>query len=96
MSPYNNAKSAFSGFGVYRWNSIKNNRYNENTNGIEHIDFNKQLDNCLVKPDFNPFYKTTDKHHSTTRNQTRFKFWLILGVIVSILIIYFIIVKIRR
>ena len=36
-------KSAFSGFGIYRMNSIiKNNvSYNENTNNIEHIDFNK-------------------------------------------------------
>ena len=39
-------KSAFSGFGIYRMNSIiKNNvSYNENTNNI---DFNNQLERCV-------------------------------------------------
>jgi len=93
---YNNwvsVKSAFSGFGLYRWNSIKHNKYNENTKNIEHIDFNKQLNNCLVKPNFNPLYKTTDNHPGNSRNQGRIIFWSIIGI-VSVLLIYFIIVKI--
>jgi hypothetical protein len=54
-------KSAFSGFGIYRMNSIiKNNvSYNENTNNIEHIDFNKQLNNLYVYTNFRPVYEGT-------------------------------------
>jgi hypothetical protein len=52
-------KSAFSGFGIYRMNSIiKNNiSYNENTDDIEHIDFNKQLNNLYVYTNFRPVYE---------------------------------------
>lgn len=54
-------KSAFSGFGIYRMNSIiKNNvSYNENTNDIEHIDFNNQLNNLYVYTNFRPVYEGT-------------------------------------
>jgi hypothetical protein len=53
--------SAFSGFGIYRMNSIITNNilYNENTNDIEHIDFNKQLNNLYVYTKFRPVYEGT-------------------------------------
>lgn len=51
--------SAFSGFGVYRFETIKNIKYNENTNEIEHIDFNKNLNNLYVYKSFNPVYDGT-------------------------------------
>jgi hypothetical protein len=54
-------KSVFSGFGIYRMNSIiKNNvSYNEDTNEIEHIDFNNQLNNLYVYTNFRPVYEGT-------------------------------------
>ena len=51
-------KSAFSGFGIYKMKYIINNNlnYNEKTNQIEHIDFNKQIKNLYVYSNFRPIY----------------------------------------
>jgi len=51
--------SAFSGFGIYKMKSIKNINYNIKTNSIEHIDFNKQLNNLYVYTSFKPVYQGT-------------------------------------
>ena len=54
-------QSAFSGFGLYRMKIIndKNLEYNIKTNEIEHIDFNKKINNLYVytlfKPNYNGF-----------------------------------------
>lgn len=50
--------SAFSGFGIYKMNHIINNnvKYNEKTDDIEHIDFNKQIKNLYVYTNFTPIY----------------------------------------
>jgi hypothetical protein len=56
---YVKVDSAFSGFGVYRYSSIrkKNAKYDyENINHIEHIHFNSHFDNLIVDTHFNPFY----------------------------------------
>ena len=51
-------KSAFSGFGIYKMKYIIDNNlnYNEKTNQIEHIDFNKQIKNLYVYSNFRPIY----------------------------------------
>lgn len=88
-------KSAFSGFGLYRWDSIKNNRYNENTSDIEHIDFNLLLKNCLVNTNFNPFYRTNDEFESISRTQVISYFWILIAAffIISSLIFFFLDIK---
>ena len=50
--------SAFSGFGIYKMKYIVDNNlnYNEKTNQIEHIDFNKQIKNLYVYSNFRPIY----------------------------------------
>jgi hypothetical protein len=50
--------SAFSGFGIYKMKYIIDNnvKYNEKTNKIEHIDFNKQISNLYVYSKFRPKY----------------------------------------
>jgi hypothetical protein len=50
--------SAFSGFGIYKMKYIIDNNlnYNEKTNNIEHIDFNKQIKNLYVYSNFIPKY----------------------------------------
>lgn len=60
-------KSAFSGFGIYKMNHIINNnvKYNEKTNNIEHIDFNKQIKNLYVYSNFRPIY---DSYHGLCFN----------------------------
>jgi hypothetical protein len=49
--------SAFSGFGVYKSDYLRQHkiRYDGSKN-IEHIHFNKQIDNLYVDPNFNPTY----------------------------------------
>jgi len=51
-------ESAFSGFGVYNTESIKNYHaeYSKNTDNIEHIYFNKQFKNLYIYTSFNPIY----------------------------------------
>jgi hypothetical protein len=51
--------SAFSGFGIYRMQSLINNNieYNVKTNEIEHIDFNKNINNLYVYTLFRPVYE---------------------------------------
>ena len=53
-------QSAFSGFGIYKMKYIVDNnvKYNEKTNEIEHIDFNKQIKNLYVYSNFRPIYYT--------------------------------------
>lgn len=88
--------SAFSGFGIYRWDSIKNNRYNENTTGIEHRDFNRLLNNCFVKTNFNPFYGTSDDgYDSINRTQVISYFWIVIVAffIISLLFFFFLDIK---
>ena len=50
--------SAFSGFGIYRMKPIIDNnlQYNLNTDTIEHIDFNKNINNLYVYTCFRPIY----------------------------------------
>ena len=50
--------SAFSGFGIYKMKYIIDNniRYNEETNSIEHIDFNNNFENLYVYSNFRPIY----------------------------------------
>ena len=50
--------SAFSGFGIYKMKYIIDNniKYNEKTNDIEHIDFNKKIKNLYVYSNFTPIY----------------------------------------
>tara|TARA_Y100000389_G_C17458106_1_gene519586 strand:+ start:242 stop:1084 length:843 start_codon:yes stop_codon:yes gene_type:complete len=71
-------KSAFSGFGLYRWKSIRRNRYNESTSEIEHIDFNKKLNLCLVNTKFRPVYTCPKNHNSLNHIQMRILFWCII------------------
>ena len=52
--------SSFSGFGLYRWNSIQNIRYDQHTTDIEHISFNHKLSNLYVNTLFNPLYIPSD------------------------------------
>lgn len=54
--------SAFSGFGIYKMKYIVDNNlnYNEKTNNIEHIDFNKQIKNLYVYSNFRPKYDSND------------------------------------
>ena len=51
-------ESAFSGFGIYRMKVLRdeNLEYNTQTNEIEHIDFNKKIDNLYVYTSFRPVY----------------------------------------
>ena len=50
--------SAFSGFGIYRMKPIIDNnlQYNLNADEIEHIDFNKNINNLYVYTCFRPIY----------------------------------------
>jgi hypothetical protein len=75
--------SAFSGFGIYRMKNIrdKNLRYNEKTNTIEHIDFNKKLKNKYVFPIFDPVYSFP--------NSVILAF-IVLSILLLIILIYFI------
>ena len=51
--------SAFSGFGIYRMQKLINNniKYNINTDDIEHIDFNKNINNLYIYTPFRPIYE---------------------------------------
>ena len=58
---YIDVESAFSGFGIYRYSSLRNAdaKYDHvHTKGIEHIDFNRQLNKLIVDTHFNPIYGT--------------------------------------
>lgn len=57
---YVDVESAFSGFGIYRRSSLRDAdaKYDIHTNGIEHIDFNRQLNKLIVDTHFNPIYGT--------------------------------------
>lgn len=52
-------KSAFSGFGIYRMQTLIDNNieYNIKTNDIEHIDFNKNINNLYIYTPFRPIYE---------------------------------------
>lgn len=61
---YVQVKSAFSGFGIYRYSSIINNsaRYDsKHINDIEHIYFNSHFNKLIVDTHFNPMYKLSKK-----------------------------------
>jgi hypothetical protein len=51
--------SAFSGFGIYRMQPLINNNieYNTKTNEIEHIDFNRNINNLYVYTLYRPVYE---------------------------------------
>ena len=79
--------SAFSGFGLYRWKSILDKRYNELTTRNEHISLNHQLSNLYVNTTFNIIYKPSVKYHiSVTKFQSRVLFLSILILIFSLIL----------
>lgn len=78
-------KSAFSGFGIYRMNSIRYINYNTKTNSIEHIDFNKKIKNLYVYSYFNPKYKNI-KSYYLFFHQIKIIFSLLILIILIILI----------
>ena len=49
-------RSAFSGVGIYRWASLRRCRYDEQTNGIEHISLNASLRRLCVNSRFTPTF----------------------------------------
>ena len=64
LKRYVDVQSAFSGFGIYRYSSIRNKdaKYDYHTiHDIEHIQFNKYFDKLVVDTKFTPSYEPSDK-----------------------------------
>jgi hypothetical protein len=86
--------SAFSGFGIYKMKSIKNIQYNIKTNDIEHIDFNKQLNNLYVYTLFKPKYQgSSHLFKIVSLFNIKYNDFTHIIKIFSLLLILFIIVK---
>jgi hypothetical protein len=79
--------SAFSGFGIYRMKSIIDKEYNEKTNSIEHVEFNKQIKNLYVYSKFRPIYEG---------NPSTFTYGIILVLFIIIYIISKLISKLLK
>jgi glycosyltransferase involved in cell wall biosynthesis len=73
-------ESAFSGFGIYKMKSIGKIQYNLNTNRIEHIDFNKKLNNLYVYSLFNPIYESNNSDYYFFTYQIKIILILIFGI----------------
>jgi len=86
-----NVSSAFSGVGIYKMKIIKDNNisYKEDTNSIEHIDFNKQMNNLFVYTKFRPIYEGTGSLYFF--NNRKYIYILLLFLLIIFIILGFVI-----
>ncbi len=88
---YVDVESAFSGFGIYRYSSLRDAdaKYDHiHTNGIEHIDFNRQLNKLIVDTHFNPIYGTPTVLNMLQGYLLRKTSICICFVMIALLVIY--------
>lgn len=87
---YIDVESAFSGFGIYRYSSLReaDAKYDHvHTNGVEHIDFNRQLNKLIVDTHFNPIYGTPTLLKMLQGYLLQKSFICICFVVIAILVI---------
>jgi len=84
---YVQVKSAFSGFGIYRYSSIidKSARYDsKHIKEIEHIYFNSHFNKLIVDTRFNPLYKLSKKGKKEFNKDFSFSIYILLIIIIII------------
>jgi hypothetical protein len=87
-----NVDSAFSGIGIYRMKLLIDNNieYNIKTNDIEHIEFNKNINNLYVYSLFRPIYEGTCMGNYFMTCYIKFIMKIIIIVVIILLLLLFI------
>jgi len=91
FSRYIQVKSAFSGFGIYRYSSIlkKSAKYDiKYIDDIEHIYFNSHFDKLVVDTHFNPLYRISKKGRREFNTDVLISLSVLLFVIIIIYLLY--------
>jgi len=91
LSRYVRVKSAFSGFGIYRYSSIIKNSASYDIkyiDDIEHIYFNSHFNKLIVDTYFNPMYKLSKKSIQEIESDVLISLFVLIFVIIVIYMLY--------